>query len=101
MGDHYEPLQPCKALPLLESLAGSSMEVDCVEVYDENGFDVSFPKHHRDTGDVFGPDGTTWNGFRKDETHKDTNTKIGPRGKTWLQEQADLIREYFNDLDQV
>jgi hypothetical protein len=99
MGDHYEPLRPCKNLPLLDPSGDSVMEVE--KVYDENGFDVSFPKYHRDTGEIFGPDGTTWNGFRKDETHKDTNTKIGPRGKTWREEQTELIRAYFGNPGQT
>ena len=99
MGDHYEPLRPCKNLPLADPSGDSAMEVE--KVYDENGFDVSFPKYHRDTGELFGHDGTTWNGFRADETHKDTNTKIGPLGKTWREEQTDLIREYFADLGQA
>jgi hypothetical protein len=98
MGDHYEPLRPCGP-PLADPSGDSAMEVE--KAYDENGFDVSFPKHHRDTGTALGPDGTTWNGFRADETHKDTNTKIGPRGKTWREEQTDLIREYFGDLGQA
>jgi hypothetical protein len=66
------------------------------KVYGKKGFELEYPFHHRDTGDVFGPDGFTLHGFNKQLVHKDTHTHLSPDGKTWAETERELVVQDFS-----
>jgi hypothetical protein len=96
-GEPCAPSSPFVGLPLQQ--AGATTIFSHI---DENGFYATGPRMHRLTHSIFGPDGMTWNGFRKDLTHKDTNTKRNLLGLTWADIEKEVFtNEFFADLSHV